>query len=121
MLVVSKGFPDEFREFIAYSKSLGYADQPDYEYLRGLFRKLFERQGFRLDGQFEWTDKILGCKAFKPLPPPDKRKKMKSCSRDLRLLREARACQEAQQVADPTSPMQVSRSRSRDRRRDGRC
>ncbi|CAE7542873.1 CKL2 [Symbiodinium natans] len=56
-----KGYPDEFREFIAYSKSLGYADQPDYEYLRGMFRKLFERQGFRFDGQFDWTGKTLGC------------------------------------------------------------
>jgi len=106
-----KGYPDEFREFLVYSKSLGFADQPDYEYLRGLFRKLFERQDFRNDGQFDWTGK--------PLPPPDKRKKMVSNSRDKRRQREAKALQEVK-VVEVNSSMQVSRSRSRDRRREER-
>ncbi|CAJ1410065.1 unnamed protein product [Effrenium voratum] len=75
-----EGYPDEFCNFLRYCKSLQFDEKPDYEYLRSMFHKLFERQGFVNDGVFDWTGMSL--------PPPSERKKVVSCSRDLRKARE---------------------------------
>jgi len=48
------GYPDEFREFFIYVRSLQFVDKPDYNYLRNLFMNLFERKGFTLDFRFDW-------------------------------------------------------------------
>jgi hypothetical protein len=49
--------PDEFATYIDYTRSLGFGDKPDYAYLRGLFRRLFVREGFEYDNVFDWTEK----------------------------------------------------------------
>jgi hypothetical protein len=38
-----------------YCKTLKFEDKPDYSYLRRMFRDLFERIGFELDFQYDWT------------------------------------------------------------------
>lgn len=37
-------FSEEFKQYFKYIKSLKFMDLPDYEYLKGLFRDLYERQ-----------------------------------------------------------------------------
>ena len=48
------GCPEEFKTYINYCRGLSFEQEPDYNYLRGLIRGLFDREGFTYD--FE-----LGC------------------------------------------------------------
>ena len=49
-----RGFPEEFMVYINYCKALKFEDQPDYGYLRRLFKDLFVRLGFDYDYAFDW-------------------------------------------------------------------
>eukprot|EP01069_Polyplicarium_translucidae_P003414 Polyplicarium_translucidae@DN2301_c0_g1_i4.p1 len=53
--VLCKGCPGAFATYISYCRSLRFEDRPDYAYLRSLFRELFEKEGFKDDGIFDWT------------------------------------------------------------------
>lgn len=53
-----RGFPSEFATYLNYTRSLRFADRPDYAYLRKLFRDLFLREGYVYDLQFDWTERI---------------------------------------------------------------
>jgi casein kinase I family protein HRR25 len=48
------GFPDEFGKFLTYTRDLCFNDEPDYSYLRKLFRDLFVREGYQDDYGFDW-------------------------------------------------------------------
>jgi hypothetical protein len=37
---ICEGMPDEFVDFYKYCKSLNFEQDPDYEYLRNIFRKI---------------------------------------------------------------------------------
>lgn len=50
-----QGFPPEFANYLNYTRSLRFADKPDYAYLRKLFRDLFIRKGYVFDLVFDWT------------------------------------------------------------------
>jgi hypothetical protein len=39
-----------------YCKTLKFEEKPDYNFLRRMFRDLFERIGFELDFQYDWTE-----------------------------------------------------------------
>ena len=60
-----KGFPNEFAEYINYTRNLEFEAKPDYKYLRGLFYTILERQNCSFDFWYDWvkekpniTDKI---------------------------------------------------------------
>lgn len=48
------GFPEEFSIYLNYCKSLKFEDQPDYVYVKRLFKDLYTRLGFESDLQFDW-------------------------------------------------------------------
>jgi len=50
-----KGFPPEFANYLNYTRSLRFADKPDYSYLRKQFRELFIRLGYVYDLVFDWN------------------------------------------------------------------
>ncbi|CAJ1342912.1 unnamed protein product [Effrenium voratum] len=50
-----EGLPEEFATFLAYTRNLEFAEEPDYRYMRWLFQSLFLRQGFQNDGCFDWN------------------------------------------------------------------
>ncbi|KAF5345208.1 hypothetical protein D9758_009655 [Tetrapyrgos nigripes] len=52
---ICQEYPNEFGIFINYTRALRFDDEPDYSYLRDLFRNLFKRQGYRYDYVFDWT------------------------------------------------------------------
>ncbi|TYJ51975.1 hypothetical protein B9479_007420 [Cryptococcus floricola] len=52
--------PEELATYITYCRSLRFDDEPDYDYCRGLFRKVFEREGFKDDGDYDWTTSEIG-------------------------------------------------------------
>jgi len=53
-----KGFPIEFATYIKYCRALRFEQQPDYSYLRKLFRELFNRQRYVMDYRYDWVVKI---------------------------------------------------------------
>ncbi|ODO01802.1 serine/threonine protein kinase [Cryptococcus wingfieldii CBS 7118] len=50
-----KDLPEEIITYIAYCRSLQFAQEPDYGYCRKLFRQVFEREGFKDDGLCDWS------------------------------------------------------------------
>ncbi|ODO01794.1 serine/threonine protein kinase [Cryptococcus wingfieldii CBS 7118] len=50
-----KDLPEEIITYITYCRSLQFAQEPDYGYCRGLFRQVFEREGFNDDGLCDWS------------------------------------------------------------------
>lgn len=41
------GFPDEFAHYLSYARRLGFEEDPDYDYLRGLMTRVLVRLGSR--------------------------------------------------------------------------
>ena len=51
-----KNFPEEFQEYVTYTRNLGYTDDPDYDMLRGLFNTLLcDKMGENFDFIYDWT------------------------------------------------------------------
>eukprot|EP01035_Chromulina_nebulosa_P016945 gene16945-22437_t len=46
--------PDEFKQYFKYVKSLKFMDLPDYDFLRKLFRELYQRIGGPVPHVFDW-------------------------------------------------------------------
>ncbi|OII78381.1 protein kinase domain-containing protein [Cryptosporidium andersoni] len=53
--MLCKGYPPEFATYLHYCRVLRFEDRPDYNYLRKLFRDLFQREGYIDDGNFDWS------------------------------------------------------------------
>ena len=49
--------PQEFHDYLLFCYQLHTASQPDYNYLRGLFRNLFLKEKFVDDGLYDWDVK----------------------------------------------------------------
>lgn len=47
------GFPQELAEYVKYTRGLEFEQNPDYNYLRGLFRKIMERK-YEYELMFDW-------------------------------------------------------------------
>ncbi|XP_010233095.1 casein kinase 1-like protein 5 [Brachypodium distachyon] len=47
--------PTEFATYLNYCRSLGFEDEPDYLYLRRIFRDLFILKGFQYDHIYDWV------------------------------------------------------------------
>lgn len=47
------GFPQELAEYVKYTRGLEFEQNPDYNYLRGLFRKIMEGK-YEYDLMFDW-------------------------------------------------------------------
>lgn len=58
--IIFPSFPtEELATYLRYVRRLDFFETPDYEYLRKLFRDLFDRKGFVEDGEFDWTHKQI--------------------------------------------------------------
>ena len=47
--------PGEFAVYFDYIHSLKFDEEPEYSYLRKIFRDLFEREGYDYDDVYDWT------------------------------------------------------------------
>lgn len=52
---VCEGCPAEFSQYLEYVKGLGFEDEPDYNYLRSLFKKLFDDLKYKFDFLYDWS------------------------------------------------------------------
>ena len=53
--VLCQGHPIEFSMYINYCRGLRFDEDPDYAFLRRLFKELFDNQGFKRDFIYDWT------------------------------------------------------------------
>ena len=53
--VLGKDFPEEFGTYLCYCRKLRFADKPDYQYLRGLFKTVMTREEYEYDYKYDWT------------------------------------------------------------------
>ena len=51
---LARGLPEEFEEFLRYSRSLGFTQQPDYACWRERFRDLAKNLGYKDIDRFIW-------------------------------------------------------------------
>ena len=84
-----KGLPDELVEYIKYTRSLKFEQDPDYTYLRSLFRKILLRSDFENNYMtFSWIDpkdkNLLG------IPKNNSKRKQTPQNRILKNLKENR-------------------------------
>ena len=49
------GFPKEFETYVKYTRGLGYEDNPDYDYLKGLFISVLNNLGYEFDYYYDWN------------------------------------------------------------------
>lgn len=50
-----QGYPAEFAMYLNYCRGLRFDEEPDYMFLRQLFRILFKALNFQYDYVFDWT------------------------------------------------------------------
>ena len=50
---------EELCTYLRYVRRLDFFETPDYNYLRKLFRDLFDRRGYVDDGVFDWSGKDI--------------------------------------------------------------
>ncbi len=54
--VLCEGLPIEFREYIDIVRNMNYTDDPDYDLMRGLFRRVLEKIECKYESKYEWND-----------------------------------------------------------------
>ena len=62
-----KGYPQEFKSYLEYCRSLSFTECPNYAYLKGIFSELFRVSKFQYDNNFDWT--ILHSQASRRAAP----------------------------------------------------
>jgi serine/threonine protein kinase len=53
------GFPSEFVDYVNYTRGLGFEQDPDYEYLRGLFKSVMTKGNLIYDMDFDWNKGLV--------------------------------------------------------------
>ena len=62
-----KGIPEEFAEFVDYTRNLQYSEQPNYDKLKNLFISMLNRSNYTFDYIYDWTtpeEKIMRTNFF---------------------------------------------------------
>lgn len=52
---VCHGLPTQFETYLNYCKQLRFDEDPDYKFLKSLFKELFTALNFKIDSDFDWT------------------------------------------------------------------
>lgn len=52
---ICKGLPDEFKDFLMYSRSLEFEEVPNYSRIKDSFYQLFIKSGYSCDWVYDWT------------------------------------------------------------------
>eukprot|EP01017_Pseudomicrothorax_dubius_P043330 TRINITY_DN7195_c0_g1_i1.p1 TRINITY_DN7195_c0_g1~~TRINITY_DN7195_c0_g1_i1.p1 ORF type:complete len:566 (-),score=100.28 TRINITY_DN7195_c0_g1_i1:35-1732(-) len=49
-----RDLPSEFSQYVNYVRNLGFADMPDYKFLKKIFRRYFLEHGYDFDYNYDW-------------------------------------------------------------------
>ena len=53
-----KGLPNEFQQYVEYTRNLGYEEDPNYDMLINLFNNVLTKNNFEMDYIYDWTSPI---------------------------------------------------------------
>jgi hypothetical protein len=51
-----ESLPDEFKTLFTYSRNLEFEEQPDYVYLKDMFKNAMKRENFDFDYNYCWNN-----------------------------------------------------------------
>jgi serine/threonine protein kinase len=51
-----QGLPEELTDYFKYVKNMKFEEEPDYLYLKGLFKQIMEKNSFVHDYNFDWVE-----------------------------------------------------------------
>jgi len=54
-----QGFPEEFINYIHYTRNLEYEQDPDYGFLKSLFLNVLKKEGFIVDCYYDWDKETI--------------------------------------------------------------
>ena len=54
-----EGFPNQFTEYIRYTRNLKYEENPNYDYLKNLFISVLNSDGFEVDCYYDWDKETI--------------------------------------------------------------
>jgi len=63
--VLCKDLPEEFATYMNYVKGLGFTDNPNYKYMKKLFRTLFIQKNYSMNYSYDWSELIVNKKRDK--------------------------------------------------------
>lgn len=66
--LLCKDFPAEFVTYLRYCRELRFVEDPDYDYLRSIFRKLFNKMGYEWDNCYDWREKARAGAKIRRMP-----------------------------------------------------
>lgn len=69
---ICRGMPDEFEEFLRYTRKLKFSEKPDYGHWVEEFREVAKSHGFSESDAFTWPPPPLPPKAYAVAPSPRK-------------------------------------------------
>merc|ERR1711959_746954 len=78
-----KGIPKEFITYLKYVRELGFAETPNYKYLKRLCRRLFVISGYDFDYRYDWVEDKYKKKSKKHSKFEDKKKELKAMAKQL--------------------------------------
>jgi casein kinase 1 len=53
--VLTKGYPVEFTKYLSQTRNLRFDERPNYKAMRAMFKELSEKNGYKLDYQYDWV------------------------------------------------------------------
>lgn len=53
--VLCKDYPVEFTKYLNQTRNLRFDERPNYSAMRGMFKELFQRNGYKYDYQYDWV------------------------------------------------------------------
>lgn len=60
-----QGCPQEFHKYMNYTKNLAFKEEPDYEFMKGLFVGLAKKENIDLhDNMYDWGVRYATIKKF---------------------------------------------------------
>lgn len=57
--ILCMGLPDEFEELLKYARKLEFEEEPDYKAIKNMFKKYIEKNGEKMNMEFEWMSDNL--------------------------------------------------------------
>ena len=57
--ILCNGLPDEFKQYFKYVRELQYTEEPNYDFLFGLFNSVMKKNNIKNDFKFDWCQNIV--------------------------------------------------------------
>ena len=52
------GYPKQFKEYVEYTRRMEFEQEPNYEYLKGLFYQVLKDNNWSVDHKYDWKETI---------------------------------------------------------------